>query len=489
MTLFSSQLFQTKAYINGAWCDGHDGKTFSVTNPETGELLAKVADCAPQDVHKAIAAAQSAFPIWRDKTAKERSKTLRNWYDLIIAHADELADILAKEQGKPLFEAKAEILYGASFVEWFAEEAKRVYGETIPASIAGRELFAFKEPIGVTAAITPWNFPSAMITRKVAPALAVGCTSIIKPAPETPLSALALAVLAHEAGIPAGVLNVLPTNRAQEVGQVLTTHPVIRKVSFTGSTEVGRIIMRQSADTIKKLSLELGGNAPFIVFDDADLDAAVIGAMASKYRNSGQTCVCPNRFYVQAGVYEAFAQKLKIAVSNLKLGGAFEPDVSQGPLINNEGLEKVVALVADAVSKGATALIGGKKHALGGTFYEPTILINVSNDSRLLREEIFGPVAPLIKFETEEEAIELANASEFGLAAYFYARDVGRIFRVARKIESGMIGVNEGVIGAAEAPFGGVKQSGLGREGSRHGVDDYLEIKYMCFGGLIELRE
>ncbi len=477
------KLLQSQAYINGVWSDASDGKTFNVRDPATGAILAQVADCSPEDAHKAIAAAQVAFPIWRDKTAKERSKILRNWHDLIIAHADELATILAREQGKPLFEAKGEILYGASFVEWFAEEAKRIYGETIPTPIAGRELFAFKEPIGVTAAITPWNFPNAMITRKVSPALAVGCTSIVKPAPETPLSALALAVLAHEAGIPAGVLNVVPTNRAQEVGQVLTTHPIIRKVSFTGSTEVGRIIMRQSASTIKKLSLELGGNAPFIVFDDADLDAAVAGAMSSKYRNSGQTCVCPNRFYVQAGVYEAFAQKLKAAVSKLKVGGAFEPDVNQGPLINSEGLEKVEVLVADAVAKGAKAHIGGKKHVLGGTFYEPTILINVSKDARLLSEEIFGPVAPLIKFETENEAIELANASEFGLAAYFYARDVGRIFRVARKLESGMIGVNEGVIGAAEAPFGGVKQSGLGREGSRHGVDDYLEIKYVCLGG------
>jgi succinate-semialdehyde dehydrogenase / glutarate-semialdehyde dehydrogenase len=371
MPSINAQLLKTQAYINGAWCDASDGKTFDVIDPATGAILAQVADCTEQDVIKAIAAAQVAFPIWRAKTAKERSKILRNWHDLIIAHVDDLAIILAKEQGKPLFEAKGEILYGASFVEWFAEEAKRIYGETIPASIGGRELFAFKEPIGVTAAITPWNFPCAMITRKVAPALAVGCTSIIKPAPETPLSALALAVLAHEAGIPAGVLNVLPTNRAEDVGKILTTHPVIRKVSFTGSTEVGRIIMRQSADTIKKLSLELGGNAPFIVFDDADLDAAVIGAMASKYRNSGQTCVCANRFYVQAGIYDAFAQKLKTAVSKLKTGGAFEPDVNQGPLINMDGLEKVETLVADALEKGAPTLIGGKRHSLGGTFYEP----------------------------------------------------------------------------------------------------------------------
>ncbi len=484
MTALDHKLLQKSAYINGLWCQSSDGKTFDVTDPAEGSLLAKVADCTAADTLKAIAAAEAAFPAWRDMPAKERGKILRRWHDLMLANADELAAILSREQGKPLAEAKGEIIYGASFVEWFAEEGKRVYGETIPATAPGRELIAFKEPIGVTAAITPWNFPNAMITRKVSPALAAGCTSIIKPAAETPLSALALAALAHEAGIPPGVLNVVPTDRAQEVGHVLTTHPVIRKVSFTGSTEVGRIIMRQSADTIKKLSLELGGNAPFIVFDDADIDAAVQGAIASKYRNSGQTCVCANRFYVQAGVYDVFAEKLGVAVRKLKVGGAFEPGVQQGPLINMEAIEKVEELVADAVSKGAKTALGGARHALGGTFYQPTILTHVSKDARLLREEIFGPVAPIVRFETEEEVIALANASEFGLAAYFYARDIGRVFRVARKLESGMIGVNEGLIATAEVPFGGVKQSGLGREGSRHGIEDYLEIKYVCLGSL-----
>ncbi len=484
MAPFNHKLLQKCAYIDGAWCEASDAKTFDVTNPSDNSLLTTVADCTVEDTIKAVKAAQTALPLWRDTSAKERSKILRRWYDLIILNADELAALLSREQGKPLAEAKGEVLYGASFVEWFAEEAKRAYGEIIPSPIHGRELFTFKEPIGVTAAITPWNFPIAMITRKVAPALAVGCTSIVKPAAETPLCALALAMLAHEAGIPKGVFNVVPTNRAQEVGHVLTTHPVIRKVSFTGSTEVGRIIMRQSADTIKKLSLELGGNAPFIVFDDADLKAAVDGAMASKYRNSGQTCICANRFYVQAGVYDAFAEKLKQAVTKLKVGDAFDSDVSQGPLITMEALEKVEELVSDAVSKGAKTILGGKRHELGGTFYQPTILIDVGKDSRLLNEEIFGPVAPLIKFESEEEAIELANASEYGLAAYFYSCDLGRVFRVARKLETGMIGVNEGLIASAEVPFGGVKQSGLGREGSRHGIEDYLEIKYVCLGGI-----
>ncbi len=484
MALIGYKPLQKSAYIDGEWCAASDGRTFDVINPANGSLLAKVADCTAQDTLKAVQAAQAAFPLWRDTVAKDRSKILRRWYDLIIENADELAVLLSCEQGKPLPEAKGEVLYGASFVEWFAEEAKRAYGEIIPTTANGRELFAFKEPIGVTAAITPWNFPIAMITRKIAPALAVGCTSVVKPAAETPLCALALAVLANEAGIPKGVFNVVPTDRAQDVGHVLTTHPLIKKVSFTGSTEVGRIIMRQSADTIKKLSLELGGNAPFIVFDDADLDAAVAGAMASKYRNSGQTCICANRFYVQAGIYDAFAEKLAEAVSKLKVGDAFAEGVSQGPLITMEAVEKVEALVADAVSKGANAIIGGKRHELGGTFYQPTILTNVSRDSRLLKEEIFGPVAPLIKFETEQEAINLANASEYGLAAYFYSQDLGRVFRVARKLETGMIGVNQGLIASAEVPFGGVKQSGLGREGSKHGIDDYLEIKYVCLGGL-----
>ncbi len=484
MTILNTRLVQNSSYINGVWCKASDGRTFDVKNPATGALIAKVADCTAKDTLKAIEAADAALPLWRDMPAKERAQILRSWYDLIIANADDCASILASEQGKPLKEAKGEMLYAASFVEWFAEEAKRTYGEIIPSAVAGRTQLVFKEPIGVTAAITPWNFPAAMITRKVAPALAVGCTSIIKPAAETPLTALALAVLAHEAGIPSGVLNIVTTDRAQEVGQVLTTHPVIRHVSFTGSTEVGRIIMRQSADTIKKLSLELGGNAPFIVFDDADLDKAVAGAMASKYRNSGQTCVCANRFYVQEGIYNAFADKLHGVVAKLKVGDAFESEVNQGPLINMAAIEKVEELVSDAIAKGAKVTIGAKRHALGLTFYEPTILTDVSKDARLLREEIFGPVAPLIKFETEQEAIDLANASEYGLASYFYAQDLGRVFRVARALETGMVGVNETQLGSSEVPFGGVKQSGLGREGSRHGLEDYLEIKYVCLGGV-----
>ncbi|MGA7385198.1 MAG: NAD-dependent succinate-semialdehyde dehydrogenase, partial [Methylocella sp.] len=398
-------------------------------------------------------------------------------------HTDELGELLAREQGKPLAEAKGEIVYGASFVEWFAEEARRVYGDVIPAPGPGREILVLKQPIGVTAAITPWNFPNAMITRKIAPALAAGCTSVVKPAAETPLSALALGVLAQAAGIPEGVLNILPSTRAAEIGLVLTGHPLVRKVSFTGSTAVGRIIMRQSAGTIKKLSLELGGNAPFIVFDDADLDAAVAGAIASKFRNSGQTCVCANRFYVQSGIYDVFAGKLAKAASALKVGPAFQPGVEQGPLITPKALAKVEELVGDAIAKGAKTVLGGARHPLGGNFYEPTVLIDVPSDARLLREEVFGPVAPLIRFDTEEEAIELANASEYGLASYFYARDLGRVFRVARAIEAGIVGVNEGIISTAEAPFGGVKQSGVGREGSHYGIEEYLEIKYVCLGG------
>jgi succinate-semialdehyde dehydrogenase / glutarate-semialdehyde dehydrogenase len=447
-------------------------------------LITKIADCRKDDALAAVAAAERAFPAWAATPAKERGRLLRRWFDLMMKHQEELGEILAREQGKPFAEAKGEIAYGASFIEWFAEEARRVYGDVIPSPTAGREIIAMKEPIGVTAAITPWNFPNAMITRKVGPALAAGCTSIVKPASETPLSALALAALAEEAGIPAGVLNILPTAHSSEIGVVLTGDPRVRKVSFTGSTEVGRVIMRQSSDTIKKLSLELGGNAPFIVFDDADLDAAVAGAIASKYRNTGQTCVCANRFYVQAGVYDAFAEKLAKAVGAFKVGPAFEEGVQQGPLITQKALAKVEELVGDAKAKGAKALIGGSRHARGGNFYQPTILTDVSKDARLLQEEIFGPVAPLVRFETEAEAIALANASEFGLASYFYARDLGRVWRVAKAIEAGIVGVNEGIISTAEAPFGGVKQSGLGREGSRYGIEDYLEVKYLCLGGL-----
>ena len=484
MNIQVSNLIRTSAYIDGQWRAASDGGTFTVEDPANGALIANVADCTPDDALAAVAAAEKALPAWRALSAKERARLLRRWYELMMAHQDELGEILAREQGKPLAEAKGEIAYGASFIEWFAEEGRRVYGEVIPSPLGGREILALKEPIGVTAAITPWNFPNAMITRKVGPALAAGCTSIVKPAAETPLSALAIAALAQEAGFPAGVLNVVPTSHTADVGLVLTTDPRVRKVSFTGSTQVGRLIMRQSSDTIKKLSLELGGNAPFIVFDDADLDAAVAGAIASKYRNTGQTCVCANRFYVQAGVYDAFAEKLAKAVGSLKVGDAFEEGVQQGPLITPKALAKVEELVADATAKGAKALTGGHRHPRGGNFYQPTILTNVSKDARLLSEEIFGPVAPLVRFETEADAIALANATEFGLASYFYARDLGRVWRVARAIEAGMVGVNEGIISTAEAPFGGVKQSGLGREGSRHGIEEYVEIKYVCLGGL-----
>ncbi len=472
------------AYVGGKWVHASDGRTFDVTDPATGETIAVLPDCTAQDTARAIENAHETFQQWRKVSPKERARILRRWADLMTAHQDELGALLAREQGKPLAEAKGEIAYGASFVEWFAEEGRRVYGDVIPSPLPGREVLALKEPIGVAAAITPWNFPNAMITRKVGPALAVGCTSVVKPAAETPLSALAIAVLASEAGLPPGALNVVTSDRAQEVGEMLTSHPLVRKVSFTGSTEVGRIIMRQSSETIKKVSLELGGNAPFIVFDDADLDAAVQGALASKYRNTGQTCVCANRFYVQAAVYDAFAEKLAAAVKQFKVGPAFEPGVTQGPLINQDALDKVEALVKDAETKGARALTGGRRHTLGGTFYEPTILTNVARESRLLNEEIFGPVAPLVKFETDEEAIALANASEYGLAAYFYARDLGRVWRVLHALETGIVGVNEGIISMAEAPFGGVKQSGLGREGSKYGVDEYVEIKYVCLGGL-----
>ncbi|MBO0734940.1 MAG: NAD-dependent succinate-semialdehyde dehydrogenase, partial [Methylocapsa sp.] len=431
-----------------------------------------------------VIAAQAAFSRWKEMPGKERARLLRRWFDLIAAHSDELGELLAREQGKPFAEAKNEIAYGASFVEWFSEEARRIYGDIIPAPARDSEILVIRQPLGVAAAITPWNFPNAMVTRKIAPALAAGCTCVIKPAAETPLSALALGALAGEAGFPDGVLNIVPSTRAEEVGLVLTTHPLVRKVSFTGSTEVGRIIMRQSAGTIKKLSLELGGNAPFIVFDDADLDAAVLGAIASKFRNSGQTCVCANRFYVQSGIYGAFAGRLTKAAAALKVGPPFEPGVEQGPLISPQALAKVEELVADALAKGAKALTGGSRHPLGGTFYEPTVLADVTRGARILEEEVFGPVAPLVRFESEEEAVAAANASESGLASYFYARDLSRAFRVARAIEAGIVGVNQGIVSTAEAPFGGVKQSGIGREGSRYGIEEYLEVKYICLGGI-----
>ncbi len=482
--LQDSSLLESRAFLDGAWVEAESGRRFPVTNPADGSLLGHVADLGRDETRRAIAAADAAWPAWRDKTAKERGLILRRWAELILANQADLAALMTAEQGKPLAEAKGEVAYGASFVEWFAEEAKRIYGETIPTFAADKRLLVLKQPIGVVAAITPWNFPLAMITRKVAPALAVGCTVVIKPAEDTPLSALALAVLAERAGIPKGVLNVITTHDPAEVGDELATNPTVRKVSFTGSTEIGKLLMAKAAGTVKKISLELGGNAPFIVFDDADLDAAVAGALASKYRNAGQTCVCANRLLVQDGIYDAFAAKLVEAVKTMKVGPGLSGETQQGPLINEQALEKVERHVADALAKGARLLLGGKRHALGGTFFEPTVLTEVTPAMAVAREETFGPVAPLFRFAVEDEAVALANDTEFGLAAYFYARDIGRIWRVAERLEYGLVGVNEGLIATEVAPFGGIKESGIGREGSKHGVEDFLEIKYLCLGGL-----
>jgi succinate-semialdehyde dehydrogenase/glutarate-semialdehyde dehydrogenase len=454
-----------------------------VDNPGDGSVVGAVPDMGTAETKRAIEAAERALPGWRALPAKDRSRIVRKWYDLILANADDLALILTTEQGKPLAEAKGEILYGASYVEWFAEEGKRIYGDTIPSPTNDRRLIVLKQPIGVCAAITPWNFPMAMITRKMAPGLAVGCTFVLKPAEQTPFSALALAELAERAGFPKGVINIV-TGDPVAIGKELCANPVVRKVTFTGSTEVGRILMRQSADTVKKLSLELGGNAPFIVFDDADLDAAADGAMASKYRNAGQTCVCANRIYVQEGVYDAFAAKLAERMKSLKVGKGTDAGVNLGPLIDLQGLAKVEEHVADAVAKGAKVVVGGRRSGLGGRFYEPTLLTGVTAEMKVAREETFGPVAPLFRFKDEAEALRLANATEFGLAGYFYARDVGRVFRVAEGLETGLVGVNVGILANEVAPFGGVKQSGLGREGSKYGVEDFLEIKYVCLGGI-----
>ena len=486
LQLKDMRLLKRKGYIDGKWVDADAGGSFAVTNPATGEKIVEVTDMGAAETRRAIDAAQRALPAWRAKPAKERAAVLRKWYDLILAHADDLALLMTTEQGKPLAEARGEVVYGASFVEWFAEEGRRAYGDVIPTIAPDRRLLAIKQPIGVCAAITPWNFPIAMITRKVAPAFAAGCTVVAKPAEATPLSALALMELAEQAGFPPGVFNVIVGNgdKSPEIGLEMCTNPVVRKVSFTGSTEVGRILLRQCADTVKKLSLELGGNAPFIVFDDADLDAAVEGALASKYRNAGQTCVCANRLYVQDGVYDAFAKKLAARVAQFKVGAGTEEGVTIGPLIEPAAIAKVEEHVADALAKGAKLALGGKRHARGGLFFEPTILTDVTPQMRVAREETFGPVAPLFRFKTDDEAIAMANDTEFGLAAYFYSRDVGRIFRAAEGIESGMIGVNTGLISTAEAPFGGVKQSGLGREGSKYGIDEYLEVKYLCLAGL-----
>ncbi len=469
--------------LAGQWVAADSGETIPVTNPANGLVFAQVPLMGQIETKRAIVAAELAQKSWKTHTAAARSAILKRWFDLIILHTEDLAQLLTAEQGKPLAEARGEVNYAASFIEWFSEEAKRVYGEVIPAPMTDRRLLVLKQPVGVTAAITPWNFPIAMITRKAAPALAAGCSMIIKPAEQTPLCAIALAVLAEEAGVPAGVLQVI-TGDARKIGAALCESPVVTKLSFTGSTEVGRILMRQCADTIKKLSLELGGNAPFIVFDDADLDAAVEGAMISKYRNAGQTCVCSNRLFVQDAVFDEFSKKLTAKVAQLKVGVGSDEGVTQGPLIDDAAIAKVESHVADALAKGATLMQGGKRHALGGTFFEPTVLANVSADALIFSEETFGPVAPLFRFKTDDEVIELANRTEFGLASYFFSRDIGRIWRVAEALEYGMVGVNTGMISNEVAPFGGVKQSGLGREGSHHGIDEYLELKYVCMAGL-----
>ncbi len=485
-TLADPGLLRTEGLINGAWVAGHAGQArFAVTDPATGLELAQVANLGPIDAAAAISAAEKAWPAWRAKTAKERAAILMKWFALLHQHADDLARIMTAEQGKPLAEARGEVGYGASFVEWFAEEAKRIYGETIPTTDNNKRLLVIRQPIGVCAAITPWNFPIAMITRKVAPALAAGCPVVIKPAEQTPLCALAVAELAQRAGMPAGVLNVLcaDSDNSIEIGKVLCSSDVVRHLSFTGSTEVGRILARQCASTVKKISLELGGNAPFIVFDDADIDSAVEGAMVSKYRNAGQTCVCANRLYVQAGVYDTFVEKLAAKVGGIRVGNGFEAGINQGPLIDDPAVAKVESHVADAVAKGARVVVGGSR--IGERFYTPTVLANVTSDMLCAREETFGPVAPVFRFETEAEVVALANDTEFGLASYFYSRDIGRVFRVGEALEYGMVGINTGLISTAEAPFGGVKQSGLGREGARQGIDDYVVIKYLCLGDIL----
>ncbi|UIK17590.1 NAD-dependent succinate-semialdehyde dehydrogenase [Rhizobium leguminosarum] len=481
---FSSPLLRDAGYIDGVWTSGDATKTFDVLNPATGELLASLPDMGAAETRAAIDAAHAAQPGWAARPARERSTILRKWFDLMVANADELAAILTAEMGKPFPEARGEILYAAAYIEWYAEEAKRIYGETIPAPSDDKRMIVIRQPVGVVGTITPWNFPAAMITRKIAPALAVGCTVVSKPAEQTPLTAIALAVLAEQAGIPAGVFNVIVGVDGPAIGRELCGNEKVRKISFTGSTEVGRILMRQCADQIKKVSLELGGNAPFIVFDDADLDAAVEGAIASKYRNAGQTCVCANRLYVQSNVYDAFAAKLAAKVALMSVGDGFEPGVVIGPLIDEQGLAKVEDHVSDALAKGAKLLTGGKRIDGAGTFFTPTVLTGVARGMKVAREETFGPVAPLFRFDTVEDVINQANDTEFGLAAYFYAGDLKKVWRVAEALEYGMIGINTGLMSSETAPFGGIKQSGLGREGSRHGADDYLEMKYLCIGGV-----
>ena len=476
-------LFRQQCYIDGAWADADSGKTVSVSNPATGEILGSIPNMGAEETRRAIGAANAAFPGWRAKTAKERSTILRKWFELMMLHQEDLAKLMTAEQGKPLSESRGEIAYAASFIEWFAEEGKRIYGDTIPQHQADKRIVVLKEPIGVCAAITPWNFPAAMITRKAGPALAAGCTMVVKPATATPYSALAMAELAERAGVPKGVLSVV-TGSALAIGGEMTSNPIVRKLTFTGSTEIGKKLMEQCAATVKKTSMELGGNAPFIVFDDADLDAAVEGAIISKFRNNGQTCVCANRILVQDKVYDAFAEKLAAKVKTLKVGNGMDEGVTTGPLIDAKAVAKVQEHISDAVAKGARVLAGGKPHALGGLFFEPTVLSGVNTGMKVTREETFGPVAPLFRFNTEAEAIQMANDTEFGLASYFYGRDIGRIWRVAEALEYGIVGINTGLISTEVAPFGGVKESGIGREGSKYGIEDFLVIKYMCIGGI-----
>lgn len=481
LNLKRPDLLRQQCYINGQWCDAPSGAKQEIRNPATGELIGSVPVMGADEARNAIEAANNAWDTWRSMTAQQRAVILRKWYQLMIDNTEDLAIIMTAEQGKPIAESRGEIAYGAAYFEWYAEEGKRAYGEIIPGPANDKRIVVTRQPIGVCAAITPWNFPSSMITRKAAAALAGGCPIVIKPAPQTPFSALALAVLAEEAGVPAGIFSIL-TGDAQAIGGEFTSNPIVRKMSFTGSTNVGRLLYAQCAPTIKKISLELGGNAPFIVFDDADLDAAVEGAIASKYRNTGQTCVCTNRFYIHEAVYDEFAKRLAAAVAKLKVGNGMDPDVTQGPLINQAALEKVENHVADAVAKGAKVIAGGKPHALGGTFFEPTIITDVTSDMKVTTEETFGPLAPLYKFKDDEEVIKMANNTVYGLASYFYSRDISRVWRVAEALEYGMVGINVGIISNPAAPFGGVKQSGLGREGSRHGLDDYMVIKYLCMG-------
>ncbi|MGH9239534.1 MAG: NADP-dependent succinate-semialdehyde dehydrogenase [Vicinamibacterales bacterium] len=483
MALSDAKLFRQTCYVDGTWVNARGGATINVDNPATGEIIGTVPKFGAVETRDAIEAANRAFPEWRRKTAKERAAVLRRWFELMIANTDDLAKLMTTEQGKPLVESRGEVAYAGAFLEWFGEEAKRIYGDTIPGHQPDKRIVVIKQPIGVAACITPWNFPLAMITRKAGPAIAAGCTVVLKPASQTPFSALALAELAERAGLPKGVFNVV-TGSAGEIGGELTANPIVRKLSFTGSTEVGKVLMAQCAQTVKKISLELGGNAPFIVFDDADLDAAVEGAIASKYRNTGQTCVCVNRIYVQDGVYDAFAQKLADSVKKLTPAPGLEPGATQGPLIDDKAVAKVEEHIKDAVEKGARVVVGGHRHALGGRFFEPTVLADVAPGALMAREETFGPVAPLFRFKTEEDAIAQANNTEFGLAAYFYGRDIGRVWRVAEGLESGMVGINTGLISTEVAPFGGVKESGLGREGSKYGIEEFLEVKYLCLGGI-----